>query len=110
MPQSPTRDEFSFLIGKALTAATFGESHTELRFDADVRIAVSGDIEHRLHADTLGRAVPETRALPSLAHLVGMKVRQVGAERDYLLLAFEDGHELRLFGKASEGGAKILPG
>jgi len=110
MASTPTRDDYAVLIGKALTAVSFGKACTEFRFDGDLRIEIRGDIEHRVHTDMVGRAVPGKEALPSLSDLVGKAVRQVGTEQDYLLLAFDDGHEVRLFaGDRPSGGFEIVP-
>jgi hypothetical protein len=108
MPPLPTRDGCTFLIGKELTEVTFGKSHTELRFDGGARINIGGDVEHRVQTDMLGRAVPEKAPLPSLLHLVGMTVRQVGADGESLLLAFDDGHEVRLFADGGDARFEIV--
>jgi hypothetical protein len=109
MSRLQTRDDCAFLIGKALTDIGFDKSHVELRFDQDVRIKVQGTLEHRVHTDILGRAAPGRDALPSLLRLVGMPVRQVGVEPHYLLLAFDDGHEVRLFVDDGGHGFEIAP-
>ena len=102
MQSLPVRDDYAFLIGKVLLEVSLGEARTELRFEQDICIDIAGAVEHRVHADTLGRAPPHGEALPNLLHLIGMTVCQVGVERDYLLLAFDDGHEVRLFKGSGE--------
>jgi hypothetical protein len=93
-----THDEVSFLVGRKLREVTFDEDRTRLSFEGGAELDIPGELEHRVATDILGRAVPDKRALPSLTRLVGMTVRQVGIEPEGLLLGFEDGHEVRVFG------------
>jgi hypothetical protein len=98
----------SFLIGRKLREVTFDEGRTRLRFTGGVEVEVAGEIEHRVGADTLGRAVPDNRVLPSLTHLVGRAVRQAGREPHGLLLAFDDGHELRVLANGDAAGFAVV--
>jgi hypothetical protein len=104
MHRLSTHADCTVLIGKKLLQVTFDADRTRLSFEGGEVFDVSGDTEHRIATDILGRAVPDNRALPSLMRLVGMTVRQVGVEPTGLLLSFNDGHEVRVFDTGASTG------
>jgi hypothetical protein len=108
MHRSPTRDDCSLFIGKKLLEVTFDEDRTRLRFEDGARLDVAGELEHRMASDILGRAAPHEGVIPSLMQLVGMTVRQVGVEPAGLLLAFADGHEVRVLAEAGRPGFEVM--